>query len=75
MTDLKVEKGIEPPERKAASKYPFAEMEVGDSVLDPNASVTEQSSVRTAAIAWGKSNNATFSSKKVEGGVRIWRKT
>lgn len=75
MTDLKIEKGIKPTEKTGGSKYPFAAMEIGDSLLDPDAPSTANSPVRASAIAWGKLNDVTFSSEKVEGGVRIWRKT
>lgn len=64
---MKIEKSIPMPE--AWNKYPFKDMDIGDSFLVEGDVVK----VRNAAHAWGKVNNKKFSVKKVEGGHRCWR--
>ena len=67
---MKIEKGIPITPRKSAgrkSKYPWGEMEVGDSFFVPGA--------KTAPIRPQKLHEAgmKFTSRSVEGGFRIWR--
>lgn len=64
----RIEKNVPIPMR--GSPYPFAEMEVSDSVLVPE-SVGENA--RMAAHRHGKKFGKTFISRTVENGVRIWR--
>ena len=54
------------------NKYHWRKLEVGDSRLYPGFTATNCSPV-SAAYAWGKCNNKTFTARTVEGGVRIWR--
>lgn len=67
-----IEKGVPVPEqtgRGRSLKYPFPDMEIGDSIL------TETRSAFHAASNWAsrQKNGWKFISKKVEGGFRIWR--
>lgn len=71
-----VEKNIQMPNggrlgRK--SKYPFAEMEVGDSFFIPGSGEDVRLRVANAAMVHGKRNGKTFTSRKVDGGFRLWR--
>jgi len=63
---MKIDKKIPLP-NKQKMKYPWADMEVGDSVL------CEDSSARTAAHNWGKSRNIKFTGQKGKEGYRVWR--
>lgn len=78
-----IETGIEMPTRPCRggpTKYPFAQMEVGDSFYFP-ASGESKVEMRRAigrmtsnASAWSKRlPGRKFSVRTVEGGVRIWR--
>lgn len=67
---FEIEKGIALPQIKSSrgNGYPFAEMEVGDSFI------TENKSVSASSIQFCKKNpDKAFTSRKVEGGYRIWR--
>ena len=72
MSKFKIEKGIPQPRSRAKrSKYPFAEMGVGDSfaVLDESAQV-----LRSAAFnAQRKFPGRKFSVRQCAGEVRAWR--
>lgn len=50
-------------------------MEVGDSYLDANgvSSSASGSKSLSAFIQYGKKHGMTFTARKVDGGVRIWR--
>jgi hypothetical protein len=70
---LKIEKGIPiPPDMrgmtKGKRKYPFAEMEVGDSIL-----LEQKKASGIGSYAQKCLPGAKFSTRKVEGGIRIWR--
>ena len=65
----KIEKNIPIPN----IKYPFAELEIGDSFyVEGGRNVT--SAVRVAAFTFAKKTNTSFVTRTVENGVRIWRK-
>lgn len=69
MSDMKIEKGVPMPKNKRATKYPFAEMEVGDSFyVEP-----DNGSIHAAASWYGKRNNKKFATRKEGEGRRIWR--
>jgi hypothetical protein len=63
------------PSRKGgrpASKYPFAEMQVGHSFLVPEG--VKPATIRSAIGAFTKANpGAHFAMRTTEGGVRVWR--
>jgi hypothetical protein len=67
-----IEKALPIPGRKHGSpKYPFLEMEVGDSIFFKG-----QNSESTAAFAarkWSQRHEQKFSCRNVDGGLRIWR--
>jgi len=52
-----------------------ASMDVGDSYLDANGfnSSASGSKALSAFIQYGKKHGMTFTARKVNGGVRIWR--
>jgi len=75
---IKVNKGISIP--KSASigtkaKYPFRAMETGDSFLVPSNNPTRAQKHMSSIITYwkGKLPGRTFTTRCVEGGVRIWR--
>lgn len=70
---MKIEKGIPAPEDNLGSaKYPYSEMEIGDSVFfDVN--LHDQNKARIAARVYSHRTGKKFTARKVEGGVRIWR--
>ena len=65
---FKIEKGLPAPNTPANVRYPFGQMEVGDSFY-----CSEPKAVRGSAIAFGKRNAMRFASRREGGGVRIWR--
>ena len=69
--DIKIEKNVPLPlSTKGGSKYPFLRMDVGDSVLLADLTISRVGSVTGHArrVAGFK-----FTSRTVEGGVRVWR--
>jgi len=66
-----IEKGVPLPASVTAKKYPFSEMEVGDSLFLPG----ENSAGNVAAYArsYGQRSGWKYSARNVEGGLRIWR--
>ena len=71
MEEFKIEKGVEIPMKKdCRSKYPWGEMEVNDSVFFKNGSqYILASSVNNFRVRTGRK----FSTRTVDGGVRVWR--
>jgi hypothetical protein len=66
-----IEKGVPVPLAKGGSaKYPWADLEVGDSFFVPNASVAFYSQVGKARKLYSPSK---FAARKVKGGIRVWR--
>lgn len=65
---FKVEKGI--PVAAGKGKYPFREMEVGDSFALPSGAASR---VRIAAAHWGKVNSQKFTVKGDGDAHRCWR--
>lgn len=72
---LKIDKDVPIPMRGSwqglGRKYPFEEMEVGDSFF-----VTDVSpkSVRTSANGWKKRHPGfDYTSRVIDGGTRVWR--
>ena len=72
---IKIEKEVQAPPPFKYHRYPFKGMAIGDSFMvsydDMPLSGTQ--SVRTAAYHAGKRIGAKFTSKHVDGGVRVWR--
>lgn len=70
--EFKIEKNIPPPSRGGPGrkhKYPFREMEVGDSFFYRGLRGT----IVSCANYFGKRNNAKFVTRKENDGFRIWR--
>lgn len=72
MTDLKIEKDVPLPPRSSgdSKKSVLWRMSVGDSVLVTDAS---QSVVAARAKSVANRSGYKFATRKVEGGVRVWR--
>ncbi len=70
---LQIEPGIEMPETR--TKYPFMDMEPGDSILFKSKKQAE--SARVASIRFSKVHKPdwVFSLRKVDNGWRLWRKS
>lgn len=66
----KIEKGIPAPYRvRDRAKYPFAEMEVGDSFLTKE----DRTRVSGAASLYGKRHGRRYSVSMTAEGLRVWR--
>jgi len=72
---MEIEKGIPIPSSftDARRKYPFVDMEVGDSVFFPLEDFAERKKIAASAYGCGRDNNRKFTIRNVEGGIRIWR--
>lgn len=71
---MKIDKGIPLPEPQRGAhslKYPFQQMEVGDSVFFEGQKIGDRPYI--AAKKCGRTKGRRFSGRNVEGGVRIWR--
>jgi hypothetical protein len=70
-TNFVIEKGIPKPEgRRGLKKYPFGDMEIGDSFFVPS---DKYRAVINASQIYGKRWERKFSVAKVDGGARCWR--
>jgi len=73
---MKIEKNI-PMERDQAGgagrppKYPFANMEIGDSIFVEGAKIPCKEYI--AAQQFASRHGWKFSGRRIDGGVRIWR--
>ena len=52
------------------TRYPFGAMEVGDSFFVPE---TAAKLVRSAATKFGQRRDRQFLTRRVDGGLRVWR--
>jgi hypothetical protein len=73
MSDFAIEKQIPLPKRHQPSKYPWKQMEVGDSFFV--ATDTKRKAIQFGAMAsdTGKRLGCKFATRQVDGGIRIWR--
>ena len=69
LPSLRVHKG----RGKHLSKYPFGEMSVGDSVFFPGQENGGPADTASKKLALRLKYTRRFSSKKENGGLRIWR--
>lgn len=69
ITEFKIEKGIPIP---TSSKYPFQEMQVGDSFVIQESQYGEMQKALTR-INRRNQTNIKIKTKSVEGGRRVWR--
>lgn len=69
---MKIEKNIPIPAaaHRGARIWPFADMQVGDSVLIP---MERAKPARSAATTLGKRRGFRFVTRAVDGGLRVWR--
>lgn len=69
---IEIEKGIEMPDRPLGKppKYPWREMEVGDSFFVPNMNTADFGGGASTA---GKRLGKKFSCRREGNGVRVWR--
>ncbi len=75
MESIKIDKHVPMPVNSGNSgkrKYPFLQLEVGDSfeVLD---SEILPGSIRNCAFTAGKGTTLKFATRKTENGMRVWR--
>lgn len=68
----KIEKNISYP-KKRDRKYPFSEMEIGDSFFVPHKDMKNKNVLSTAAFYHSRSENKQFRTQTVSDGVRCWR--
>ena len=71
MTQIKIDKGLPVPSgsRGANSKYPFADLEIGDSFF-----VNVKQQLFCSAVAgYAKRHNKKFTTRSENGGTRVWR--
>jgi len=77
--DFKVERGVPIPDRRhgAPGKYPFEKMSQGDSFLLPVENEEDVDTVRrriaAAASLYATRNGGKFTTRTVDGGIRVWR--
>ena len=71
---FEIEKGIAPASVFGRQYYPFAQMEVGDSILVSNSDgQVVQKKAQTAAYIHAKRNGRKFVTRTQDDGLRIWR--
>jgi len=77
MIEFKIEKGIKHSPPKTCKKYPFEEMEIGDSfIINKEYSRENMALAGNAARSWNKKSekNYVFSTRKTKNNqIRIWR--
>lgn len=69
---IEIDKGVSIPAGKRGSKYPWENMEVGDSFFVP-CEGKHKRSVGTYGASRGKRDGRKYRILALEGGVRIWR--
>ena len=67
----KVDTGIDVPDSR--TKYPFSDMEVGDSILFEDKKTAESARVASLRFARTHREEWAFSLRKVDNGWRLWR--
>jgi hypothetical protein len=72
---MQIEKAIPIPvfAREYVSEYPFAEMGVGDSFLVESDQRSDHRRVRSRSQYYARLNNVRFVTRRVNGGLRVWR--
>lgn len=72
MNQIKIDKGVPIPTSRwsgAKRKYPFPDMEIGDSFFTD----TKQETVGSSVATYAKFNNKKFTTRSENGGTRVWR--
>lgn len=67
---IKVDEAVPMPTGIFTRKYPYADLEVGQSFLAPEAN---HNSIRAGASQYGKKLSRRFSVRKTQEGIRVWR--
>ena len=65
-----IEKNIPTPHKVGNAKYPFPDMEIGDSF---SVARDMELRIRAASRLWGKHHDAKFITRKNGDGFRVWR--
>ena len=77
MEEVKIDKDIPVPYKQRVNKYPFKDMEVGDSffiAVDIEESPRKkQQQFSGLCVYYSKRFNKKFLSRTTKGGIRIWR--
>ena len=73
--NFKIEKGIQIPEtRGTKSKYPWKTMIVGDSFfVEAAMKSVRYKTIQSAAYRSGKKIGRKFTTRFIDGGLRVWR--
>lgn len=72
MNQIKIDKDVPTPSGHWCEnrfKYPFKNMEVGDSFFTDSARVA----VSSSAVAYARRNGVKFTTRSENGGTRVWR--
>ncbi len=71
---FKIEQGVPLPGcRVDDTNRPWPKMQPGDSVFFPAASKDEMQRIRSSVWQFSARAKTTFTSRKVDGGLRVWR--
>jgi hypothetical protein len=70
VSEFKIESDVPVPVGNTRSKYPWAEMKVGDSFFVEHGS---QNVLSTSGRQYGKFHGGKFSTRREGNGVRVWR--
>ena len=77
MSKYKIQKGVPIPDPNIpvtkTTKYPWKDMEVGDSFLVPNKDKDTVHALQNAARLSGKKHNRDYITRKLDKGIRCWR--
>lgn len=69
-----IEKNVPaPPAAQSTRRYPFPDMEVGDSFFVQTESARTNPRLRSCAALYGKRHGKKFRVRSVDGGSRVWR--
>lgn len=73
---MEIEKNIPAPDVKPNSKgYSdmLSIMDIGDSIMWDSPTTAKAGAIRVLACTFGKSAGKKFTTRKVDGGIRMWR--
>lgn len=73
---ITIDKNVPMPESRGSSRYPYADMEVGDSFFIATRGVDELGTARRlrgSSFTYGKKVGKKFSVRKMGEGFRVWR--
>lgn len=72
MAQIKIDKGVPIPAARWSTgkrKYPFPDMEIGDSFFTESS----QDTVGSSVTIYSRFNNKKFTTRSENGGTRVWR--